>query len=193
MAAELGATAIGFIFWPGSPRFLAPDMAREIVDRVRRRFPALTTVGVFVDETADRILECLRLAGLDAAQLHGSESPEYCRQLLDLGVPQLIKAIGMRGDGTADVAAFDPEIVMLLDAHDPERHGGTGRTVDWDEARRIAAARPAILSGGLTAENVRRAVAGVQPYGLDVSSGVESAPGVKDRKRMASFFEALHD
>jgi phosphoribosylanthranilate isomerase len=88
---------------------------------------------------------------------------------------------------------FDDDVLILLDAHDPERHGGTGRTIDWAAARGIAALRRTILSGGLNPDNVGRAVAAVRPYGIDVSSGVESAPGVKDPTRLKRFFEALND
>jgi phosphoribosylanthranilate isomerase len=196
LAAELGAAAIGFIFWPGSPRCIAPEDARAIV---RRKASALATVGVFVNEPVERVREVMEMVGLDVAQLHGAESPEYCRQL---GTPDLeaqsrtvtlIKAVGVKDDGAVEVKEFDSNIVLLLDAHDPLRHGGTGRTLNWDAARHIAASRRTILSGGLTAENVRQAVAAVEPYGIDVSSGVESAPGVKDRGRMTKFFGALND
>ena len=88
---------------------------------------------------------------------------------------------------------FGPDVVLLVDAHDPSRHGGTGRTVNWDAAREIAATRSTILAGGLNAANVKLAIQSVRPYGVDVSSGVESAPGVKDPSRLRSFFEALHD
>lgn len=196
LAADLGATAVGFIFWPGSPRYIAPEDARAIV---QRRSSKVSTVGVFVNEPAERVREIMDLVQLDVAQLHGSESPDYCRRLGSLGSPtpgeepRLIKAVGMKDDGTIDVSGFDPDVLVLVDAHDPRRHGGTGRTVNWDTARRISAARRTILSGGLNAENVRLAIASVQPYGVDVSSGVESAPGVKDADRLKRFFEALND
>ena len=97
-------------------------------------------------------------------------------------------------DGSApDLSGFDDDVLILLDAHDPARHGGTGRTIDWDAARRIASSRRTILAGGLNPENVSEAVSAVQPYGIDVSSGVESAPGVKDAARLKRFFEALND
>ena len=188
LAVELGAAALGFIFWPGSPRYIAPNDAREIV----RRLPAkATAVGVFVNEPIELVTEIMELVGLDMAQLHGTESPEYCRRLR----PAPIKAIALQKmtNGEAlTVDAFDQDVLILLDAHDPARHGGTGRTIDWSAARQIAAARPTILSGGLNAGNVGAAIESVQPYGIDVSSGVESAPGVKDAARLKSFFEALN-
>jgi phosphoribosylanthranilate isomerase len=191
LAVELGATALGFIFWPGSPRYIAPNDAREVVQRLTGK---VTTVGVFVNEPVELVREVMDVAGLDLAQLHGVESPEYCRQLR----PAPIKAIALQNlqkttnGGGPDLGEFDPDVLILLDAHDPVRHGGTGRTIDWGAARQVAAARPTILSGGLNAGNVGVAIESVQPYGIDVSSGVESSPGVKDAARLRSFFEVLN-
>ena len=186
LAVELGATALGFIFWPRSPRYIAPDQARAIVQQL----PAtVTKVGVFVDEPIDLVTQMLEFVGLGMAQLHGAESPEYCRQL---GQTRTIKAVAMKNGAPPAVGDFDDDVLILLDAHDPSRYGGTGRTVDWNAARQIAAARKTILSGGLNAANVRAAIDAVQPHGVDVSSGVESAPGVKDAARLKSFFEALN-
>ncbi len=130
----------------------------------------------------------------------GTRVPEFCRELkvrLSASAPdvprRVIKAIGLKNGGAVNVSEFDSDIVLLLDAHDPERRGGTGKTVNWDVARDIAAMRPAILAGGLNAANVKLAIRSVRPYGIDVSSGVESSPGIKDPNRMRSFFEALHD
>jgi phosphoribosylanthranilate isomerase len=105
----------------------------------------------------------------------------------------VIKAVGLTNGSSIDVTDFDDDVLLLLDAHDPERHGGTGRTVDWETARGIAVSRRTILSGGLDPDNVGGAVRAVRPYGIDVSSGVESAPGVKDPVRLTRFFEALND
>jgi phosphoribosylanthranilate isomerase len=185
LAVELGATALGFIFWPGSPRFIAPNDARDIVQRLSAK---VTTVGVFVNEPVELVRQIMDVAGLDVAQLHGAESPEYCRQLR----PAPIKALAMKNGDFLTVGEFDPDVLILLDAHDPARHGGTGRTIDWSAARKVAISRPAILSGGLNAENVGAAIVSVEPYGIDVSSGVESSPGVKDAARLRSFFEALN-
>ena len=105
----------------------------------------------------------------------------------------MIKAIAMRDNGSVSIADFDPEIVLLVDAHDPIQFGGTGKIVNWDAAREISATRRTILAGGLNATNIKLAVRSVRPFGVDVSSGVESAPGVKDPHRLRTFFEALHD
>jgi phosphoribosylanthranilate isomerase len=192
LAAELGASAIGFIFWPGSPRYIVPEAACDIV---RRKSAGVKAVGVFVNEPVERVREIADMVGLDLVQLHGSESAEYCRQVASAVVSRssVIKAISLKDESPHDLSEFDDDVLILLDAHDPERRGGTGKTIDWEAARGIAASRRTILSGGLTPENIGRAVAGVRPYGVDVSSGVESAPGVKDPARLKSFFEALND
>ena len=205
LAADLGASAIGFIFWPGSPRYVTPEDAREIV---RRKAAGVKAVGVFVDEPVERVREIADQVGLDMVQLHGSESAVVVRDCVaqlksrptgtvpagrDLSrAIGLIKSIALNGS-PVDLSGFDEDVLILLDAHDPARHGGTGRTIDWDAARGIARTRPTILSGGLNPDNVSAAVAAVQPYGIDVSSGVESAPGVKDAIRLRRFFEALND
>jgi phosphoribosylanthranilate isomerase len=188
LAAGLGANALGFIFWPDSPRFISVEKARAIVMNVPAQ---VLKVGVFVDQPVEEVVRIVDEVGLDVAQLHGHESPEYCRQLTDKR--SVIKAVGVTDNGSVTVAAFDSDVLLLVDAHDPARFGGTGRTVNWDVAREIAATRRTILAGGLNATNIKLAVRSVRPFGVDVSSGVESAPGVKDPHRLRTFFEALHD
>jgi phosphoribosylanthranilate isomerase len=196
LAVELGASALGFIFWPGSPRYISHESAAEIV---RRNAGRVQSVGVFVDQPPEEVMHIMDVVGLDIAQLHGSESPEYCRQILQRAAPspegrrQVIKAIGLQDGGPPMLDQYDAGMLILIDAHDPSRYGGTGRTVNWNSARGIAAARKTILSGGLNPENIVRAVETVRPYGVDASSGVESAPGVKDAARLKLFFEALND
>jgi len=181
-ACELGAAAVGFIFWPKSPRFIDPYRALAIV---RRLPPFITPVGVFVNQPADYVNGVASLVRLGAVQLHGDEDVEYIGQINR----PVIKAVS---NGTADAAnAWPPDALLLVDAHDPERRGGTGVTGDWAAAARLARSRPVLLAGGLTAENVADAVSRVQPFGLDVSSGVEAAPGIKDHERMAAFFRVL--
>ena len=201
LAASLGATAVGFIFWPGSPRSVSAAAAKAIAASVPLN---VLKVGVFVDQRATDVARIMDEAGLDVAQLHGHESPEYCRQLMahlnaDMEVPRvsaskrtIFKAVAPE-NVSVDIDDLDPEIILLVDAHDPDRFGGTGKTVNWDSAREIAATRRTILAGGLNAANIKLAVRTVRPYGVDVSSGVESAPGIKDPSRLRSFFEALHD
>ena len=188
LAASLGASALGFIFWPGSPRSVSAATAKAIAAGV----PAsVLKVGVFVDQPANDVARIMDEVGLDVAQLHGHESPEYCRQLM-ASKRTIFKAVAPE-NGSVNIDEVDPEIVLLVDAHDPERFGGTGKTVNWDSAREIAATRKTILAGGLNADNIKLAVRAVRPYGVDVSSGVESAPWIKDPGRLRSFFEALHD
>jgi phosphoribosylanthranilate isomerase len=186
LASRLGAAAVGFVFWPGSPRYVAPDAARIIAAEVP---PDVMKVGVFVDHDVEHVRGVMDIVGLDVAQLHGTETPDYCRRVGG----KIFKAVNFRDNGMVDISEFDPDVVLLVDAHDPGRHGGTGRTANWNSAREIAVMRPTILAGGLNAANIQLALQSVRPYGVDVSSGVESAPGVKDPVRLRSFFEALHD
>jgi phosphoribosylanthranilate isomerase len=181
-ACELGAAAVGFIFWPRSPRFIDPYRARAIV---RALPPFVTPVGVFVNQPAEYVNGVASLVRLGAVQLHGDEDAEYIARI----TRPVIKAVS---NGTAAASSAWPrEAVLLVDAHDPERRGGTGLAADWDGAARLARSRRVLLAGGLNAGNVAEAIARVQPFGVDVSSGVESAPGIKDRGRMEDFFKVL--
>jgi phosphoribosylanthranilate isomerase len=188
LAAELGAYAVGFVFWPGSHRYIDPRAARAIVHAL----PAsVLTVGVFVDQPAGHVRFVADEAGLTSVQLHGGESVRFAQQL---GRP-VLKAVPIGGDFVPEsVDGIPAEITVLLDAFDPVRHGGTGRTIDWSVAAAVSARRPIVLAGGLTGANVTDAVRQVRPFAVDVSSGVESAPGVKDHARLRDFFEAVrHD
>lgn len=186
LAAELGADALGFVFWPESPRFIDPYRAREIV---RALPPFVTPVGVFVDQPPEYVNGVADLLQLGAVQLHGHEALEdYQRSAC-----RVIKAVAVREtfDASNDVAAIPAEVTVLLDAHDPQKRGGTGQIVDWSKAAAAARRRRIILSGGLTATNVLGAVGVVNPYAVDVSSGVEAAPGVKDPHQLRAFFSAV--
>jgi phosphoribosylanthranilate isomerase len=186
LAVRLGADALGFVFWAGSPRSVTAAVAKEIVEGLPSD---VMTVGVFVDAAVEEVRRTVDAVGLTAVQLHGAETPEYCRRLAHAST--VIKAVTV-GNGVLPVGEFDADVIVLVDAHDAERYGGTGKTANWDAAREIAASRRTILAGGLTANNVKLAVQSVRPYGVDVSSGVESAPGIKDATRLKGFFEALH-
>ena len=185
LAAELGASAIGLIFWPNSPRALDPVAARTIVASLP---PFVTAVGVFVNQGRDEIMRTVDAVKLGAVQLHGDERPdEYA------GMPcHVIKAVPV-GDGftAAALGEVPPTTTVLLDAHDPIRRGGSGRVVNWTVAAEAAKTRRIILSGGLTSENVSAAIAAVQPFAVDVASGVESAPGIKDHSKLRAFFAAV--
>jgi phosphoribosylanthranilate isomerase len=182
-AVKAGADAIGFVFWPGSPRFIDPYRARAIAVTLP---PFVTTVGVFVNQPIEYVTGVASLVRLSAVQLHGDETIEYAAALSR----PVVKAMSL---GDERVTAWPAQTTVLLDVHDPVRHGGTGRTIDWTAAAAVAAGRRILLAGGLTPDNVAEAVARVRPFGIDVSSGVERTPGVKDHERLRALFEALHD
>ena len=187
LAIELGATALGFVFWQKSPRLIDADLAAAISEQLPKH---VSTVGVFVDQPVEEIRQLAATARLSAVQLHGNEPLDYARQLLQ----PVIKAVPVGERFVPEsLDAIPGEITVLLDAHDPIHRGGTGRTIDWTLARKAAERRPVFLSGGLTPENVHDAVSQVRPYGVDLSSGVESAPGVKNPDRLRAFFGALRD
>jgi phosphoribosylanthranilate isomerase len=178
-AVEQGATAIGFVFWPASPRAVSVDRAAEII----RELPShVMSVGVFVNEPVDGIRAVAERTRLTAIQLHGDEPPAYA-DALDWPV---IRAVSIdQVSETAD--GWSEETTLLLDNIDPVRRGGTGAVVDWTQAASIAQKRRVVLAGGLTPDNVASAIRAVRPFGVDVSSGVESAPGVKDFDRVTHF------
>lgn len=183
LAAELGADALGFIFYPPSPRSVAPDAARAIIAQLP---PFVSTVGVFVDENAATVKELAAAVGLDWLQLHGHESPEYCRTL----GRRVIKGFRIRDERSlAGLAAYRGAAqALLLDTYKKGVVGGTGETFNWDLAREANKYGPIILAGGLTSENVVQAIAAAQPQAVDVASGVEAGPGKKDPGRLKAFF-----
>jgi phosphoribosylanthranilate isomerase len=187
LAAELGAWGVGFIFWPGSPRFIDPYRAKTIC---RALPPWVVPVGVFVDQPADYVTAVASLVHLGAVQLHGDETLDAIERLPH----RVIKSVPMTPDFDEEtIDRFPSRVGVLLDVHDPSRHGGTGNTVDWSKAAAAAHRRKVLLAGGLCPENVRAAVATVRPFGIDVSSGVEASPGVKDHNRMRALFAAVGD
>ena len=183
-AADLGAAAIGFVFWPRSPRAIDPAAAGRIVARLP---PFVSAVGVFVNESPEVIAEIVETAGLDVVQLHGDESPGDCARI----GRRTVKAIPATTQAFEGLHRWPQEVTLLLDAADRERRGGTGRVLDWELAAKFSARRRVILAGGLSPANVIEAVRVVRPWAIDVSSGVEQAPGVKDRARMRALFTAL--
>jgi phosphoribosylanthranilate isomerase len=183
LAAELGAAAIGFVFWPSSPRFIQPARARDVV---RALPPFVTPVGVFVDQPAGHVKDVASVVGLGAIQLHGREDLGYARTL----GRRVIKASSV-AEAEALADSWPPDVTLLVDAVDEDRHGGTGRTVDWARAAVVAGRRRIILAGGLTPDNVGEALRVVRPFAVDLSSGVEAAPGVKDAARLKALFAAI--
>jgi phosphoribosylanthranilate isomerase len=185
-AVECGADALGFVFWPKSPRYVETARAREIVAFLP---PDVTTVGVFVNQVVDDVNRIANEVGLDVVQLHGDEDGDYVRSM-DRPV---IKALPFVAEVWKGVSAnWLSDVRILLDVHDPVKRGGTGRTIDWTRAGEVANKIDFILAGGLTPENVGEAIARARPYGIDVSSGVEALPGIKDHQRLKALFEAVH-
>jgi phosphoribosylanthranilate isomerase len=177
-ATQQGATALGFVFWPRSPRYITPDRAAAII----RELPAtITTVGVFVNETVDGIRDAAVRSGITAVQLHGDEPPAYAGAI----AWPLLRATTV--DDALGWTGWPADTLFLVDAADPVRRGGTGGRVDWTRAAALARGRRMVLAGGLTPANVGEAIAVVRPYGVDVSSGVEESPGVKDFAKVTAF------
>jgi len=179
-AVDAGASAIGFVFWPGSPRFVDPYRARTIAARLP---PFVTPVGLFVNQPLAYLNGVAALVRLGAVQLHGDETPEFAAGV----AAPVIRALPVEA-----ASVWPADTTLLLDAHDPVKRGGTGRTIDWSAAADLAATRRVLLAGGLTPDNVADAIARVRPFGIDVSSGVEHAPGIKDHQRIRALFEAVH-
>jgi phosphoribosylanthranilate isomerase len=188
MAADLGADAVGFVFWMKSPRAVTPDHARDIVRGLPK---ALDKVGVFVDEEPETVAAVASHVGLTAVQLHGDES--YDETHFDgLATIKAISASEQPSYHAAEYEAgrWDDAVTLLIDAFDRERRGGTGRRADWGFARALSAMRPVLLAGGISPSTVIEAIHSVLPFGLDVSSGVETSPGVKDHQRMRDLLAA---
>ena len=179
-AVEQGANAVGFIFWPDSPRFIEPSRAHGIITTLP---PSVMAVGVFVNQPAEHVNYVASAARLGAVQLHGDEDEKYAASI---AVP-VIKVLTAEGAAQS----WPDEVLLLIDASDPVRRGGTGKTADWSAAAALARRRRVLLAGGLTPHNIAEAVAQVRPFGVDVSSGVERSPGVKDRQRLTALFEAI--
>lgn len=182
--AEAGADLLGFIFYPPSPRAVLPEVAVEIATAVRRTYPAVRLVGVFVKPTAEHVRQITDQVGLDAAQVHGA--PLQVIQALAGHAYLSVKA----WDEEAEQAATLPDAALpqvLLDASHPTLWGGSGQRADELLARQIATRYRLLLAGGLTPENVAEVIARVRPWGVDVASGVESAPGRKDPGRVRLF------
>lgn len=186
-AMDAGADLIGFNFYPKSPRYITVGQCRDVMS-VMRRYGHITYVGVFVNATVETICATIETCGLSLAQLHGDESPEILNALdgrafkAFRGIPENIN-----GFERQTAPAF------LVDASVKGLYGGSGVTADWNRAGELAKKYPLLLAGGLTAENVSEAICQVKPWGVDVASGVESAPGVKDPEKIRAFVRAVRD
>ena len=185
-AAAAGVDALGFIFYGKSPRCIAPEAARRIIAALP---PLVDAVGVFVNEELDRVATLVRDCGLQYAQLHGAESPDYCRQLAARAGCRVLKAIRVGPVITvAEVAPYrDAVCGLLLDTYQQDTPGGTGAVFDWALIDRLELDRPYLLAGGLTVDNVAAALAQARPFGVDANSGLEQAPGIKDHDLVRHF------
>lgn len=179
-AAGCGADALGFIFYEKSPRYIEPDDAKTIIAALP---PFVTTVGVFVNKDFNDIRDITLLTGVTVVQLHGDESPSYC----NLVEGKLIKAIRVKNDSSIEgLKKYDVD-TFLLDSFDKNSFGGSGLTFDWKLAEKAKQYGKIILAGGLTPDNVEEAVKKVAPYGVDVNSGVEKKPGIKNKNKVKEF------
>ena len=203
VAARAGADALGFIFYERSPRYIDPAAAKAIIDALpdaaASREPGsggilasgrdrITAVGVFVNRTAAEICKVATFCGLDLVQLHGDESAEFCNHFPR---ERLIKAVSPKMEMDLDGIGGFAVRAILIDAHDPLRYGGTGRTSDWTLAAKAGRIAPLILSGGLHAGNVREAMRAVRPDAIDICSGVEAAPGIKDHEKLRDTIDTI--
>lgn len=185
-AVNCGVDALGFVFYPGSARCVDPELARRIIAELP---PLVSTVGLFVNENPARIRELVAFCGLNAVQLHGDEQPHQC----SYPPCRVIKALRLKEPLAEPVLAAYKVAALLLDAYVPDQFGGTGQRCDWQQAAAIAVRHRVILAGGLDAENVAAAVRQVRPYGVDVSSGVEKQPGLKDPEKVARFIRMARE
>ena len=187
VAVKAGADALGFIFYDKSPRYIQANVARQIIAQLP---PFILPVGVFVNEETERVRDIVDKCGLALAQLHGDETPAYCESLSR----PIMKGIRLKDRGSflalAELKGRAEVRGFVIDAFSESAYGGTGQTVDWELAAEAAKAAPILLAGGLTPENVGEAIQKVQPYGVDVSSGVEASPGKKDHQKIQAFISA---
>ncbi|MCX8012486.1 MAG: phosphoribosylanthranilate isomerase [Desulfobacterota bacterium] len=186
-AADLAVDALGFVFYHPSPRFIPPDKAKLI----RKHIPPFTfTVGVFVNESKEEVLKVAKECGLDILQFHGNESPEYCNFFSDY---KIIKSFSLKEPSELEAISRYQVNAILIDAYEPAYYGGTGKKANWELARAAKKFGPLILAGGLNENNVCEAILEVAPYAVDVSSGVELRPGVKDPEKLRRFVRKVKE
>jgi len=185
-AADMGADMLGFNFYPKSPRYLTPEQAEKIIDRL----PAFVDlVGLFVNDPVERIEQVIEQCRLDWVQFHGDETPGFCDRFSSLNV-RTMKAIRVKDKKDIDLADKYFTDAILLDAFDPKKYGGTGLVFDWNVIGNMS--KRVFLAGGITAENVTKAV-NLGIYGIDVCSGIESKPGKKDHAKMRKLFDKIQE
>lgn len=185
-AIDAGADYLGFNFYPKSVRFIEKSVCSEITPVLKRKYPQIKLVGVFVNSSVDEIKDILKTCHLDLAQLHGDETPDIFAQL----APHAFRVFRGIPESNAGYERNEAPF-MLIDAAVKGVYGGSGVTADWASAAKLAQQYPLLLAGGLTPENVADAVKQVNPWGVDVASGVESVPGEKDAGKMSAFVKAV--
>lgn len=189
--AIAGATALGFICVPNTPRYVTKQQIRAVVEQLPKQ---IDRIGVFADTSVEEICQIVEFAGLTGVQLHGDESPEFCHQMRSM-LPEIeiIKALRIKNSQALEQVEiyFSSVDTLLLDAYNPQMLGGTGATLDWKTLQQFQPGCPWLLAGGLTPDNVLDALKQVNPNGIDLSSGVERAPGDKDLDKVARLFERL--
>jgi phosphoribosylanthranilate isomerase len=183
-AAYYGAWAVGFVFTKKSPRYISPSRARKVIEALP---PFVTPVGVFLDQSEGAVRDICRFTRINTVQLHGDESPVYCKRFPDY---KIIKAFHIGSFFPAEIIHKYKVDAFLFDTLDEQAAGGTGKTFNWDVLKGQKIDKPFILSGGLTPENLRSALSVATPYAVDVSSGVEQAPGIKDARKVRAFLDA---
>ena len=186
LSVDLGASALGFVFYKGSKRYIKPDNAQSIISKLP---PFVTTVGVFANQELEEIKKIKGKAGFDTFQLHGDESPDFCMKLEG----KIIKAIRVKDVINPKEIESYPAQAILFDNYSIEYYGGTGETFGWEILKGFDTSKKIILSGGLTPENVARAIRIVNPYAVDVSTGVEASPGKKNPDKLKRFIEAARN
>lgn len=186
LSIDLGADAIGFIFYRYSKRYISSEDALRIISKLP---PFVKTVGVFVNQSVEELKSMKREIRFDLFQLHGDEEPDYCRELGN----SVIKAMRVKDRINQDDIDSFPVRALLFDTYSTEDFGGTGRSFNWELLKGIAVSKSVILSGGLTPENVAEAIDIVNPYAVDVSSGVEDYPGKKNPLKLKAFIKAVRN
>ena len=184
--ATCGADAIGFIFYQKSPRYVAPETVKKIIETLPTE---ITKVGVFVNHDVSEVKETIDFCGLDMVQLHGNETPTYCGQFPR---SQVIKAFAPRTEDDLEKMKAYPVKAVLVDAYDPQHYGGTGEQSDWPLAAKIKETYPLILAGGLSMANIHEAIKHASPHAVDINSGAEIVPGHKDHQKVKAIINLVH-
>lgn len=185
LSEKFGADALGFNFYEKSPRYILPENARKIIEQLPEN---ILKVGVFVNESLEKIIEIAKVAKLDALQLHGEETPEFARELKAKTNLEIIKAFRVSPEfKPEDVLKYEVDAI-LLDAYNPQEHGGTGETFDWEIAKKVQEIFPKMyLAGGLSQDNIAQAIYNVKPFAVDACSCIEAEKGIKDRPTLINF------